>query len=175
MPDDPSPDPDAPVTDEEREAAEQLRKELDGRTAPSSAEAQLVESLRAAWEPRDLEAREHQALLSEALVRKPRGNGYRTTIDQRPRADRRTSALVRMRFGGVAAVALAASVLFALRGDDSATLIGGPPVLAVSRSTQPLFREHFAAAGGETDRIDRIAVARAADLRDNEFAKWGVR
>ena len=28
---------------------------------------------------------------------------------------------------------------------------------------------------GETTRIDRIAMARAADLRDNEFARWGVR
>ena len=46
---------------------------------------------------------------------------------------------------------------------------------AVSRSTQALFPERFAATGGETARIDRIAMARATDLRDNEFAKWGVR
>jgi hypothetical protein len=45
----------------------------------------------------------------------------------------------------------------------------------VSRSTQALFPDRFAPVGGETARIDRIAVARAADLRDNEFAKWGVR
>ena len=47
--------------------------------------------------------------------------------------------------------------------------------VAVSRSTQPLFPERFPATGGETSRIDRIAMARGADLRDNEFAKWGVR
>ena len=47
--------------------------------------------------------------------------------------------------------------------------------VAVSRSTQELFPERFAPTGGESARIDRIAMARAADLRDNEFAKWGVR
>ena len=56
-------------------------------------------------------------------------------------------------------------------------LFRAPPpsdALARVRSTQPLFTEHFEAHGGESARIDRIAIARAADLRDNEFARWGV-
>jgi len=51
------------------------------------------------------------------------------------------------------------------------------PVVAVvlSRSTQALFTDPFAPTGGESARIDRIAMARGADLRDNQFAKWGAR
>jgi hypothetical protein len=46
--------------------------------------------------------------------------------------------------------------------------------LAKARTTQPLFDEPFHA--GETSaRIDKIAIARAADYRDNYFAKRGVK
>ena len=73
-------------------------------------------------------------------------------------------------------LALAASVLLVLwRQAPSTPPTTSLPALAVSRSTQALFSDRFAPTGGETARIDRIAMARAADLRDNEFAKWGVR
>jgi hypothetical protein len=46
--------------------------------------------------------------------------------------------------------------------------------LRKARTTQPLFDEPFHA--GETSaRIDKIAIARAADYRDNYFAKRGVK
>jgi hypothetical protein len=44
-----------------------------------------------------------------------------------------------------------------------------------ARSTQALFDAPFARTGGESARIDRIAMARAQDYRDNQFAAWGVR
>ncbi len=46
-----------------------------------------------------------------------------------------------------------------------------------SRSTQDLFdaATPFPRSGGESARVDRIATARAADLRANRFASWGVR
>ena len=55
-----------------------------------------------------------------------------------------------------------------------------PAVLAKelirARSTQTLFDPGtpFARRGGESSRVDRIARARAADLRANRFAAWGV-
>ena len=82
-------------------------------------------------------------------------------------------------------LALAAGVCFVVwaqqrSGHARMSTVAGPRgasggvALAIHRSTQPLFREPFAAVGGETSRVDRIAMARGADLRDNEFAKWGV-
>ena len=49
--------------------------------------------------------------------------------------------------------------------------------LVVARSTQALFDPTvpFGPRGGESDRMDRIVEARAADLRANRFAVWGVR
>jgi hypothetical protein len=46
-----------------------------------------------------------------------------------------------------------------------------------SRSAADLFdpTTPFPRAGGESARVDRIASARASDLRDNRFAAWGVR
>jgi hypothetical protein len=161
MPDrDLPPEPDTAISDEEQAAAERLRADLESSSA-SSAEAELAQALSAAWEPRDLPAAEHRALLDRAL-------------DRRSRRVVRLRPVTRITLGRAAVVALAASVLLALvRPDQYLTTTG--PVLAVSRSTQGLFSERFAAMGGETARIDRIAVARAGDLRDNEFAKWGVR
>lgn len=52
-----------------------------------------------------------------------------------------------------------------------------PPVeLIPSRSTQALFdpAKPFPRRGGESARVDRIAHARAAELRANRFAMWGV-
>ncbi|HEY8086269.1 MAG TPA: hypothetical protein VIF09_00440, partial [Polyangiaceae bacterium] len=90
------------------------------------------------------------------------------------RKGRRT--VIRVSFGASAVLALAAAVLLFVRGDrQPPETVTDAVAVAVSRSTQPLFPERFPATGGETSRIDRIAMARATDLRDNEFAKWGVR
>ena len=150
-------DPDAPPSEEEQAEAERLRAALED-PARAHDEAELARALSSSWNPRDLTVDQHRELVQKAVRKRPRG------------------VLVRVTFGASAVLALAASVMLLVWGDRHPP---GPPglapALAVSRSTQSLFPERFAPSGGETTRIDRIAVARAADLRDNEFAKWGVR
>ena len=149
-------DPEAPPSDEERAQADALRAALEDPSR-SNEDAELARALSASWAPRDLTVEQHRAMVREAF-------------------GKRGARIVRLSFRASALLALAASVALVLWNDRtppgaSAT----PPAVAVSRSTQELFQERFAPRGGETTRIDRIAMARAADLRDNEFARWGVR
>lgn len=121
---------------------------------------ELARVLRAAWSPEDLPPEEHARLVAGAIAGRKRGT------------------VVRVSFGASAILALAASVLLAVWTDRGPR--PGPPnvvglTLSLSRSTQSLFGRPFAPTGGESARVDRIAMARAADLRENEFAKWGVR
>jgi hypothetical protein len=166
MPDprDRSDDPDAPASAEEQEQASELRAALDDPSR-TSAPAELARALSAAWDPRDLPIQDHRALVDQALARRAPA--------------RRGGRVIRVSFGAGAMLALAASVALVLwrgpQGPTSGAFDLGGPELAVSRSTQELFDEQFAPTGGETRRIDRIAMARATDLRDNEFARWGVR
>ena len=164
-------DPDAPPTAEELAEADRLRAALEGSggRGPAGESAELARALGAAWSPRDLTGAEHQALIDRALA---------SSVGAR-----RRRRVIRGSFAAGAVVALAAGVLLvfssgAIVERPSATIQRPPAAsagLAVTRSTQPLFRDPFAVSGGVTARIDRIAMARAADLRDNEFAKWGVR
>jgi hypothetical protein len=161
-------DPDAAPTHDERMEAERLRIALEN-PAMANEDAALARALAAAWSQRDLSAAEHRALVDRAL--------------DSPGAARRPAARwLRLSFASAAVVALAAGFLLSVSSGDlrRRTASEAAPssetiVLAVTRSTQPLFPEHFAPTGGATGRIDRIAMARAADLRENEFAKWGVR
>ena len=52
-----------------------------------------------------------------------------------------------------------------------------PAPRIAARSTQEMFdaATPFPRSGGESERVDRIAAARAADLRANRFAAWGIR
>ena len=154
--------PDAPATDEERAQAEELREALDDPSR-SHDDADLARAMSSAWAPRDLTSESHRALVEQALARH----------DVR----RRRTVVLRISFGASAALALAAAVLLYVRSDRQRgeTVQQVVAAVAVSRSTQALFPDPFATTGGESARIDRIAMARAADLRDNEFAKWGVR
>jgi hypothetical protein len=170
MPDKPpvDDDPDAPPTEEERASAEALRSALDGTPVTSGVndDAHLARSLRAAWSPSELSADRHRRILDDALAR--------SAPAARPQ---RRGRVLRLAFGAGTVVALAAGVAAVVWTE--APPEGAPyeaaAALATSRSTQPLFPEAFARRGGETSRIDRIALARQADLRDNEFARWGAR
>ncbi len=129
----------------------------DARDEHEIPDQELARVLRAAWSPEDLSPEEHGKLVARAIA--PR----RATV-------------VRVSFGASAILALAASILLVVWTDKPPR--PGPnvgPALSVSRSTQSLFVRPFAPTGGESARVDRIAMARAADLRENEFAKWGVR
>lgn len=150
--------PDEVASPEERGAAERLRGELERVpiSAEVSAERMVAEAMRAAWAPRELPALRHELLVTRALssAKKP---------------PRRAFVFV------AGALALAASVGLAWR------VLPGPSSpadgVAVSRSTAALFdpMTPFPRQGGTSERVDRIATARAAELRDNRFAAWGVR
>ncbi|MBX3220061.1 MAG: hypothetical protein KF795_06040 [Labilithrix sp.] len=155
-------------TAEEIALAAELREALDA--ARPEATPELVAALRSAWNPTPLGADEHRAIVGLALEKAPLEKAaparQGAVLAFAPRA--RT-----MRLAAVSAttvLALAASVVVWLT-------TAGPRAeapLARARSTQPLFGEPF--KPGETSaRIDRIALARASDYRDNRFAKWGVR
>ncbi len=162
-------DPDAAPTDQERVAAEALRAALDG-AAPIAGDAELARALGATWSPAELPPDAHARILDGALAR----------FDRRTRRKRAFTRAVGV--GAALALAAGAVVVVEMRlpaplpTSSSLAAVGeAPGVLAASRSTQPLFAEQFAVAGGETSRVDRIAAAREADYRRNRFARWGVR
>lgn len=152
----------APPTDEELAAAERLRASLETGTA-DHADAELARSLRAAWSPAPLADHAHRAVVDRAIAPKAV-----VSLDARRAVARRIYA------GAASIVALAAGVLLWLNTGNTGDHGRDEAPLAAARSTQSLFDEPF--KPGETSaRIDRIAVARASDFRENRFAKWGVR
>jgi hypothetical protein len=138
-------------TAEELELAAELRDALEADP--------MVAALAAAWRPREINSIEHRAIVAKALPPAARGGGR----------------VVRVTFGVVAgAIAIAASVVVWLNAPHGPSDVP----LARARSTQPLCPSYDGFKSGEanaTARIDRIALARAGDYRDNRFAKWGVR
>ena len=165
-------DPDAPPTAEEIAASSRLREALDDPRIANEA-AELARAVALAHGPRAIEEKEHRAIVDAGIAR---GDA---------RAKRARGRVTRLAFAGGGALAMAAAlalVVGGLRESRSPSMAAAPAAVMVVteplvpvRSTQPLFREPFARAGGESARIDRIASARAGDLRDNRFAKWGVR
>jgi len=157
---------DAEPSEQEARAAAELRDALSDPSLPND-DAELLRALALAETPRPLGADEHRAILEGALSR-----AHAAT----PRAVRRptrTGRVIQVAFGAVTAtLAIAASVVFLVepKGEPAPAV-----ALARVRSTQPLFVEPFARVGGESSRVDRIALARASDFRDNEFSRWGVR
>ncbi len=144
-------------TPEEAAAAEALRKALDENAANDDAD--FLRSLKAAHAPGEIDARTNDALIERALARKP--------------SKSRRGVVIRVTFG-VAAVFAVAAAIFLVLGQVPGVTPAPPRVeLARVRSTQPLFDKPF---DKETSaRVDRIAMARASDLRENRFAQWGVR
>lgn len=168
---------DAPSSADEIAASEALRVALDVPstiTGASSTEAVLAVALKNAFAPGELDADTHRAIVDEALARMPAAAKRGEVVEL---ASRRRGNVVRVTFGVVTgALALAASIVLVLtwQGSHGSSGVSGSVALAKVRTTQPLFSEPFKT--GETSaRIDRIASARASDLRDNRFAKWGVR
>ena len=143
---------DMPISAEEMRLAAKLRDGL--------ASNDVVTALRSAHAPAELAKREHETIIESALVQKQGAK----VVALRPRPARITIVAT------TTVLALAASVVFWISNVGSRA----EAPLAKARSTQPLFDEPFKA--GETSaRIDRIAMARASDYRNNRFAKWGVR
>lgn len=121
--------------------------------------AALAAALRAAYAPTELDDARHHELLERALAQAP--------------APARSN-VVYVAFGVLAAgLAIAASVVLVF-GSAWREPRREAPSLVTARSTEPLFREKFE-LGGTSERLDRIAAARARDLRSNRYATWGVR
>jgi hypothetical protein len=124
----------------------------------------VVMALRAAYEPRAIDDEENRALVAHALATAAPGVVVDLASARRMRMTRAVIA------GTTTTLALAASIILWI----SNATPGKEAPLAVSRSTQPLFGEPFK-AGEASARIDRIALARASDYRDNRFARWGAK
>jgi hypothetical protein len=153
--------PDAPPTAEEIADAEALREAL-ADPSRASAPADFLRSVALAHQPRELSRQAHAAILSRSIVR-----GEVRRADARARRTRVIFAVT----GGLA---MAAAIALLVGREAFAPEATREPLLP-GRSTQALFHEPFARVGGESARIDRIASARAVDLRENRFAAWGVR
>jgi len=185
----PDADPDAPPSEEELVQSDALRRALEDPSQPNEA-AELARAVSLAHAPRPLDAEGHRAILEKALaVAQP---GPREAA----RATRRRSGtVIRVSFGAAAALVMAAGVALVVgnlaQHDEAASAVSvAPPTAKVpfrARSTQPLFDEPFEATvassgvaarprpSGGSARIDRIAMARAGDFRENEFSRWGAR
>jgi hypothetical protein len=168
----PPDDPDAPPSEEEVAASDALRRALEDPNIPNEA-ADLARAASLAHAPRPIDPKEHRRIVETALARKaPRGG-----------------RVIRISFVAGAALAVAASFALVSSLDNekaaprSAAMESVPAIpLVRARSTQPLFDEPFAATHGGpgapssgSARIDRIAMARASDFRENEYSRWGAR
>ncbi|MFO0735879.1 MAG: hypothetical protein U0270_08365 [Labilithrix sp.] len=151
-----------PITAEaHRQILEDLPTADELKLASLVDEDEMVAALRAAWNPAALDAKEHQRIIDRALA------GAVVTLQTRPRL--RVAVVTTTTI-----FALAAGVVLFLQTQDTAPKSRPEVALTKARSTQPLFDEPFHA--GETSaRIDKIAMARASDYRNNYFAKRGVK
>jgi hypothetical protein len=177
-------DPIGEIDERERAEAEALRQALDGDGDHPL--AQLAGSLRAAQCDRDIDQLGHERIVRRVVTSPGAG---------RPAAGRPSRSVW---LGALAALAAGVALFFGAMsaeqgaGPTSRTAPNGnapnngieqpaPPSVAATliqaRSTQELFdpATPFAKKGGESKRLDVIARARAADLRANRFAAWGVR
>ncbi len=163
-------DPDAPPSAEESADAEALRDALAkaGPTGPARPKdlADFARAVSLAHAPPAIADADHRAIVSRAVER---------AVTRRAAVRRRAAWRTTLVAGGLALAAAVALWTRSPPGAESPESRASLEPLVPVRSTQPLFREPFAKTGGESARIDRIASARAADLRDNRFAAWGVR
>jgi len=165
----PEMDPDAPPSAEELREAGELRDAL-ADVSRENEEAALARALVLAHRSRDLEKETHAALIEQALAR-PRPHASAEVHSLAARRSRRSWVVA-----GASVLALAASALFFQSTQEGMVAsLDRHELPAHVRSAQSLFQEPFSPQGGTSDRIDRIARARARDLRENRFAQWDVR
>ncbi|MCA9642407.1 MAG: hypothetical protein KC492_17015 [Myxococcales bacterium] len=160
-------DPFAEADEEEQAESERLREALDlGESHPL---ADLARSVHAAADPGRIDAVRNQELLEAALAGADRGSKGGN------------AKVIRVAFGAVTAVlAAAAGMLLWVQTQGDApnaapsSIQAASQELAVSRSTASLFHEKFDTKH-TSERVDRIAMARAKELRKNRYASWGAR
>ena len=145
-----------PASDEELAAALKTREQLEFDP--------LASLLRTAYRPSPLSPSVEQAIRGAAL-RPPRSAA--ATPSYVPRM------VVWSAFALTAAAAVWMVIPKALFESESSFSQGPQAKLNLSRTTNPLFQQPFAASK-PTERIDRIAQVRQKDLRDNRYALWGL-
>ena len=151
-------EPLAPATPAEREGAERLRLALEGEG--DSEHLALARALRFAHSAKipslELAERAHARALEKAV---PKRNN-----------------VIYAAFGAVSGMfALAAAVALVLTPLHKASPeLRARPELARSRSLAPMLNVE-ATRLSPSERMDRIASAREKDLRNNRYARWGVR
>jgi hypothetical protein len=158
-------DPLAPPSEIEVAESERLRRALEGDGDHPYAD--LARAVASAGRPSELERTAAQRLVESA-----RGDD-----EPSPSSAARRGNLVYVVFGAAAAtLALAASIALFVgpMRDPSGQMTAKLQDLAVSRSTASMFHEKFETAE-TTERVDRIALTRARELRSNRYALWGVR
>jgi hypothetical protein len=191
------------ATRAERLAADELRDALADPAALGAGgdrppDVALAGALRAAFRPAPLDPARNEALLARALrPARPIRRILPFTMAALGSVAAMAAGVALMmsreppRGGATAAEAAQASPSPAATATASAP---APPPVAVAavspesprdamiraqliraRSAASLFDAKSFAAAGESGRIDRIASARASDLRENRFAAWGVR
>ncbi|HMJ15708.1 MAG TPA: hypothetical protein VK524_30035 [Polyangiaceae bacterium] len=166
-------DPLAEPSADELVESDRLRRALDGEIDhPNLA---LLAALRAAVKPGDPPA----ALTSS--LQEPAAKGSNVIALRRAPGSRARGVYAVVGAAAALAALAASALLFVLPAEKRAAPLAASsaapaplPELRVTRSTQELFSEKFAA--GETSaRVDRIAEVRARELRSNRYALWGVR
>lgn len=149
-------DPLAPATAEEQSAATKLRDSLDADS--------LILSLRLAHQPPPLPGTAELSLRGPAL------------LNQSHRAAWRRRGWPRTAWGAFAAAAAASLWFFARSNGMLDGFQAAHPesdTLALSRSTKTLFEKPFVLSA-TSERIDKIALVRSRELRNNRFAIWGL-
>lgn len=153
-------DPSAPASEQERREARRLRDALSGQG--EHADADLAQAIQ----------------LAAGVPAPKRSNALRPAEVQSRLARPAAPNVVYVVFGAVGLAAAAAALLglFLHTVDDAPVALDAPePVpLLESRSTTTLFKDKFV-VGRTSERMDRIALARDRDLRNNRFTLWGVR
>jgi hypothetical protein len=154
-------------TQAERKAADRLRAELAGE-APIQ-EAAVLEQLRVAASPPALAPETNERLIQAAFFRARRARKGGTV--------RRIAPVTMAALTGIAALAAGVALIFGKASMPAPPAASASAALIRARSTQELFdaATPFPRSGEESARVDRIAAARASDLRANRFAAWGVR
>lgn len=122
------------------------------------ANVELANSLKVAFAPSPLPSARIDALVQRTLQRTPR-----------------RSNLIFVAFGAAsAALALAAAIALLVGSSPRREVHTSKIVFAESRSSAPLFSERFTRES-TSERVERIALTRGRELRENRFAAWGVR
>jgi len=143
-----------PPTDEELAESERLRRELEVKDSTHPG-AELARALRNAVDPRPLDPFTHRRILDQAVPK----HSYRWY--QR--------AEIYIAFAAAAAVLIA---FFSLRTQSEAPRAAA---LVHPHSTQALFKDAFPKEGETSKRMDAIVASRNRDLRNNRYARWGVK